>query len=105
MITEVQFGLYVLIILSKRLSKKCLHIVFEHKIILTLRKLQKNVLFIHSFKLLFTTLLKVERADTTVDKNNYHRKNLNSNLETFHRFKSVTKPNHYQWNHKTFKIK
>ena len=57
------------------------------KCILTLRKLQNC--FVYSLSLLncdITTLLKVESADTTVDKNNYHRKDLYSNLGTFHSF-------------------
>ena len=51
-----------------------------------------------------TTLLKVESADTTVDKNNYHRKDLNSNLGTFHRFKLVAKTDHQEGKQKVFKI-
>ena len=43
----------VCIISSKRLSKKCLHSVFEHKLIQKMhfdfKKLTKIVLFIHSF--------------------------------------------------------
>ena len=57
------------------------------KCILTLRKLQKLFRLFTLLNCDITTLLKVERADTPVDKNNYHRKDLNSNLGTFHRFK------------------
>ena len=55
------------------------------------KKITKNVCFLILLHCHITTLQKVERTDTTVDKNNYHRKDLNSNLGTFHRFKPVAK--------------
>ena len=59
-------------------------------ILLNLRKLLKFCL-LTPLNCEITTLLKVERTDTTVDKNNYHRKDLSSNLGIFHRFKPVAK--------------
>ena len=69
--------------LSIKSLRKC--ILFDS------RKFQKLFCLFTLLNCEITTLLKVERADTTVDKNNYHPKDLNSNLGTFHRFKPVAK--------------
>ena len=70
MITEVQFGLYVLIILSKRLSKKCLHSVFEHELIQKMHfdfeKIAKIVFFIHSFKYFIKKLRELTQQLTKI---------------------------------------